>query len=181
MNVQKMVPFSHSKWFLFELSPSALAALPDIFMTTLCPSWALRLSRICLTCTPCKSCCEARLLTEKLFKCLVSSILTDALMFMTVILFVAMCVSGCCVGPAWCRTSPSLRGLITLRVCEWTWMQHLFLLVLLCVSEVTDQAFHFQDPVGNQDIVHPHWSLWRSQVAPDAVRDFSFPVTCSST
>lgn len=39
----------------FELSPSALATLTDTFTTTLCPWWAPRLSRICPTCTPCKS------------------------------------------------------------------------------------------------------------------------------
>ena len=42
-------------YFGFELFPSALAALTDTFTTTLCPRWAPRLSRICPTCTPCKS------------------------------------------------------------------------------------------------------------------------------
>lgn len=32
-----------------------------------------------------------------------------------------VCVPGCCVGPAWCRTFLSSHGLTTLRVCEWTW------------------------------------------------------------
>lgn len=39
-------------------------------MTTLCPSWALQLSRICLTCTPCKYRCQAQLLAKiKLSRC----------------------------------------------------------------------------------------------------------------
>lgn len=52
--------------FWFELSPSCLAAHPDICMTTLCPSWVLQLSRICLTSTRCKSCCQTQLLKDQL-------------------------------------------------------------------------------------------------------------------
>lgn len=35
--------------------PCAAVTFPDIFMTTLCPLWVLQLSRICQTCTLCKS------------------------------------------------------------------------------------------------------------------------------
>lgn len=169
MNVQKMVPFLHSELFSFEFSPSALIALPDIFMTTLCPLWVLQLSRIYLTCTPCKYCCQTQFL--------VKGVHISAPCYY---LDITVCVSGCCEGRAWCRTFPSLRRQITLRVCEWTWVQHVFLLVLFCVAEI-NLGFHFQDPFRNQDIVCPRWSLWGSQVASNAVRDFFFFCgTCSS-
>lgn len=64
MNVQKMVPFSHSEW-LFALNSPPSAALPDIFMTTLCRLWALRLSRTCPVCTPCEARCQAQPLTDR--------------------------------------------------------------------------------------------------------------------
>lgn len=172
MNVQKMVPFMHSKWFWFELSPSAAVALPDIFTTTLCPLWEFQLSRICQTCTPCKSFSQLTLKHIKVcFKCTQTLALIS---WQWLYWSVTVCVSGCYVGPVWCRTFQSSHGLITSRVCECTCTQHLFLPVLLGVSQVTDWIFNFQDSVRNQDIIHPCCAVWGSQVASDTVRNLSF-------
>lgn len=65
MTVQEMVPFLHSAWFSFELTLSALTALPDISMITLCPLWVLQRSRISLTYIPCKYHYRADLLSKQ--------------------------------------------------------------------------------------------------------------------
>lgn len=65
MTVQEMVSFFHIDWFSFELSLSALTALPDISMITLCPLWALQHSRISLTYIPCKYHCQTDLLRKQ--------------------------------------------------------------------------------------------------------------------
>ena len=92
-NVQEMVPYSHSELLCFELSPSAFAALPDIFMTTLCRTWGPQPSRIYLTCTLCKSCCQAQLILTPQ----VRSALIDV--YNGYFTIHQMCVSEYCVEP----------------------------------------------------------------------------------